>query len=751
MLQKGFRAFALRISFGFRFSVFGFSATALPSGMIKNQCVLQPALAVAPLRRARRALIAAAVLLLGVLPPAPVRAADTAPARAVLNEIMYDPADDRDDLQFVELFNPGTTAADLSGWSLTNGVEFVFPRGTELPAGGCVVVCRDIPAFKSQYGGNVNVAGVFMGKLSHKGESIALVDAGGRSIDTVQYSDRPPWPLGADGYGASLERICPAVPGNDPANWASSVTKPGARADGTPGHRNSCFSAAPLPQISDVHFEQAEPGKPTAVTAAVVDEAGVESAALVWAAWLAKGDMNWSEVTMPRQSGDAHRGIYAGSIPAQPEGRLIRFAVRARSASGAERFCPSKTEPRPTFSCATFVNTNAARIPFLKLETFNAVERPGRSRRVEALVRAGAEKTADLRSQWGSAAIILPPGGKDVIVFDYVHVRARKGGLKVHFHKDQPWCKMTGINIIFESSPRRLLSEPLSYELYRKAGVPAPEAQHMRLWVDDQPFGYYLVVEQPNNSFFRRHGRDEEGNIYKLLWYGRGLVGQHEKKTNPRTGHQDLIQVVEGLNNAAGTDQWDFIVQHFKVDEMINYYAVNMCIQNWDGFFNNYFAYHDLRPGGKWEVIPWDEDKTWGDYDGASRQYDWHDMPLTLGMNGDKPAKRNLFGGWPVAGAEWWRPPGYFSGPLLANPEFRRRFLSRLRELCETLFTPETMGPVIRAMEERLAEEVAMRAQWQRQDPAAALREFRNDIQSFHNQVAQRRKFILQQLSAERP
>ena len=117
-----------------------------------------------------------------------------------------------------------------------------------------------------------------------------------------------------------------------------------------------------------------------------------------------------------------------------------------------------------------------------------------------------------------------------------------------------------------------------------------------------------------------------------------------------------------------------------SIDDFLNW--------NWDGFFNNYFAWHDLKPGGKWEVFPWDEDKTWGDYDGASSRYDWYSMPLTFGMNGDQPpgsrarpgARSPRFGMRP--GTMWWRPPGWFSGPLLANAEFRKRFLAGLRGIC---------------------------------------------------------------------
>src|SRR5690606_30401642 len=116
------------------------------------------------------------------------------------------------------------------------------------------------------------------------------------------------------------------------------------------------------------------------------------------------------------------------------------------------------------------------------------------------------------------------------------------------------------------------------------------------------------------------------------------------------------------------------IQSHFNVDQVINYFAVNMCLSHWDGFFNNYFAYHDRKGTGKWEMYPWDQDKTWGFHDATHANKPFFDMPITFGMKGDTPPD----GGPPVLRPEsWWRPPGFFSGPLLANPEFRKRFLQR--------------------------------------------------------------------------
>ena len=66
------------------------------------------------------------------------RDAPNAPDRTVdivINEVMFDPPSDERDGEFIELFNRGTEAVDLSGWALVEGVDFAFPSGTVLEAG----------------------------------------------------------------------------------------------------------------------------------------------------------------------------------------------------------------------------------------------------------------------------------------------------------------------------------------------------------------------------------------------------------------------------------------------------------------------------------------------------------------------------------------------------------------------------------------------------------------------------------------
>ncbi|MEM7383338.1 MAG: lamin tail domain-containing protein, partial [Verrucomicrobiota bacterium] len=106
--------------------------------------------------------------------------------------------------EWVELFNGGEESVDLVGWSLEDGARYEFPAGTTLPAGGYVVV-DDLK-----------------GTLSNGGERLALIDAGGNTVDEVMYHDRGRWPREADGYGASLELRDPDADNRWAAAWAAS-------------------------------------------------------------------------------------------------------------------------------------------------------------------------------------------------------------------------------------------------------------------------------------------------------------------------------------------------------------------------------------------------------------------------------------------------------------------------------------------------------------------------------------------------
>lgn len=145
---------------------------------------------------------------------------DALASQVVINEIHYDPRDETSAEEFIELYNPGATALDLSGWMITDAVEFTFPGGTTIPANGYLVIAEDPATINSVFG--VTAIGPWTGGLSNNGEEIDLRDASGTLQDQVNYNDGFPWPTGARGGGGSIELINAALDNDLAGSWRTS-------------------------------------------------------------------------------------------------------------------------------------------------------------------------------------------------------------------------------------------------------------------------------------------------------------------------------------------------------------------------------------------------------------------------------------------------------------------------------------------------------------------------------------------------
>jgi hypothetical protein len=162
-----------------------------------------------------------------------------------ITEIMYHPPGDNDpNMEFVELKNIGATALNLNLVQFTEGIHFTFPS-LNLPAGGYVVVVKDLSAFQAEYGTGINVAGQYTGSLENAGERIRLEDAVGQAILDFKYKDG--WRPITNGGGFSLTIINPINP--DPNSWGQKDSwRASAYWGGSPGEDDSGI----LPNPGDV-------------------------------------------------------------------------------------------------------------------------------------------------------------------------------------------------------------------------------------------------------------------------------------------------------------------------------------------------------------------------------------------------------------------------------------------------------------------------------------------------------------------
>lgn len=671
-----------------------------------------------------------------------------APARAdvVINEILYHAPDDLDDVQFIELHNTGDKAVDLGGWKLTKSVKFTFPAQTTIAANGYVVVCKNVKEFRTYYG--FEAIGPYLGSLDHGSDQIELVNGKNKAVDRVKYKSRAPWPVAADGYSSSLERICPTAMTTGPENWAPSPLSPGTpKPAGTPGKKNASYAATLPPIITNVTFtpKHAAPDQEITVEAKVGSTAELGDVELRYR--VAGSGYEKEEKSLPMTK--TPKGDYVGKIPPQKPKEIVRFRVRAVDKKQAERFFPHAHEVRPALSVYTHEPFKVGQCPFGLIINTGLPEFFGAKLGGFAFGGAFGASPPNPSARGKSAFLYVDQKSGEPTLFDFISISPRSGGYRIRFHKDRPLGDMTTIALIHEGNDRSVLAEPLAFELYRRAGNAACRTDFVRTWVDDRPMGYHLQIEVVNKAFLRHNKVRADGNLYKVNWFGNGVIGTHEKKTFVRKGHDDLIKVLDQLAKTKGDEQWAVIKKNFDVEQVINYFAVNMLLSHWDGYFNNHFSYHDVHGTGKWTMYPWDQDKTWGFHDGIRGYEVFTDMPITFGMEGDRPPgmpkNQPAPNNFNFALSIWWRPGGVFSRPLLANPQFRKLFLARTKELLETVYTEKVFFPIIDQMGERLNEEVKVRAELRRENPKQAAEHFRRNLGALKEHLTKRRAFLLAQ------
>lgn len=161
--------------------------------------------------------------------------AEPADFKIVINEINYNSSPEKDTKDWIELNNAGNTSVNLKNWVISDAgpdVGFTFPSDIILTPGMHFVVCRELAAFRLLLSGVKNAVGDMNFGLGSIGDDINLFDADGVLIDFVNYTPNLPWPVDANGTGASIELTDPLKDNNNGSNWQASAD------GGTPGDIN---------------------------------------------------------------------------------------------------------------------------------------------------------------------------------------------------------------------------------------------------------------------------------------------------------------------------------------------------------------------------------------------------------------------------------------------------------------------------------------------------------------------------------
>ena len=543
--------------------------------------------------------------------------------QVVINEIMFHPNSEQTAHEWIELHNRGTNAVNLSGWRFADGVEFMFPTNTVLPAGGYVVVAANTGAFAALYPLVTNVLGNWVGQLSNSGEEIELLNATGGVEASVRYADAGDWAIRqrqpsdrntrgwdwlsqADGAGSSLELVNPALPNDAAPNWVSSPTF-----FGTPGRRNSAFSTNAAPLILDVAHTPPVPRSSDAVvvTARVLDESATGFGVTLWTR-----DVTTTNpppfATAPMFDDGAHGdgppgdGVFGAILPARTNRTIIEFYVQASDGPNTRAW------PGPALSA---VDQGATPLGQVVNALYQVDDEPTTAETpFVRLVMTAAERqrlaTVNNQSDAQMHATMIVRDGDETDVRHSVGVRIRGAGSRgaavknhrVNIPSDRPWHGLTAINLNSLYVHAQLVGSVVA----QKSGLPAANARMtqvrfngVNLARSDVPqrnngsgFGSYVIVEPINNEWAARHSpTDPDGNVYRasssphladLSYQGTDLntyIGRGYSKTSNASENDwsDLIGLTYALS--PNTPDSNFVAQvsaRANVREWMTYFAV---------------------------------------------------------------------------------------------------------------------------------------------------------------------------------
>ncbi len=609
----------------------------------------------------------------------------------VINEIAYNPVREAEvdplrhceSQEFVEIHNRGSTAVDLSGWSFTRGFEFVFDAGSEIAAGGYVVLAKDVGEFAARFPevDPAVVHGPYTRRLDDGGEELMLVDAVGEIVDFVEYDDRLPWPINPDGIRGSLELVASTVDNDSGWSWQESEDfrgTPGGENSATRDWRANGESLAPL--FDDVgHVPVLAPGAPSRTNVASGDEVLVH--ARVWDAdgaaierviveyqvllpgsYIRLSDPAYeTEWTALEMGFSLQRGRWEAVLPSADHRTVVRYRLRAQEAgaSAMVRAYPRREDPEPNvgylvydgippyvaseqseFGSPGFMHPGVEGLPTLQVI--------GSAEDIEALQYA---LHGGSTYPWKVTVVyywVDPVDGHvESDFYDHVDARARGGvnryrwpkrSWKLRFNKGNPVRRRFNDGSLFPGARRHLMLngvqtessrgdggiyEALAWKVFRDAGVSAgiPVFTQMRVIRSANE------ASQFDGDFFGVYLNVERLDVSFFDRIGHVIDDESTAIYNidgpPEKKHPDCTDSLEDVNafidGVENISTREWFEENLDVDRYLRFVACVDLTEHSDLSFHNFYYYHNAGTG-LWEVLPWDLDNTFGNRGGQGTE-----------------------------------------------------------------------------------------------------------------------------------
>ena len=220
------------------------------------------------------------------------------------------------------------------------------------------------------------------------------------------------------------------------------------------------------------------------------------------------------------------------------------------------------------------------------------------------------------------------------------------------------------------------MREYLSYEALSEIGEDVPLANYANIYINNELYGFYLMVEAVDDSFLNRNYSGDDGNLYRqdqgstLLYQENSNYDSSEQKSGSDESKTDLKNFIKVLNEMPAGEKGE-IESVLDVDSALRYIAANTVLGNYDSYSGsmaqNFYLYEQE---GQFTVIPWDYNMSFGGFGGFGGG----------GQGGDQSSSQTTIPiDEPVMGANISNLP--LISNLLAVPEYKEKYHDYIEDL----------------------------------------------------------------------
>ena len=195
-----------------------------------------------------------------------------------------------------------------------------------------------------------------------------------------------------------------------------------------------------------------------------------------------------------------------------------------------------------------------------------------------------------------------------------------KKPLKINFGifvEDQEYDGVEKINLANGQGDPAIIKDKIAYDMFRHHGIPSPRVAHVKIYIQDEYWGIYAIIEQIDKKYLKRNFADNDGNLWKnkdyseLEWLGTNPLSYSgfELQTNiEENDWTKFIDFIDFINNSSNVEFEDNIESIFDLDEYLRILAIDLLTNNWDSYIEhgrNWYLYHEPKTD-KMHWLPWD-------------------------------------------------------------------------------------------------------------------------------------------------